>query len=323
MPTSRIEMTWAVPVKIEQLGPHLEAYTSLQPALNTLRLCNRFGAGPKAAITKLPIELIQNIERYMVQEKQEKLAPAWTREFRCWQNRCVPFDHVDDEEILDIYNNGAECDSDCSDCVCCGTASSVSRKVREWVAEYFAMADWDYWREEHDLRSEAWLDRVGRPTQVSRGRFDGFSSILMKHFGLQVWISHVQESRDLHYVDESTAYTTKAYLRLPQPTALHHHFKHHFVDCDLDPEKRPTEAGVASELSMPQALSAKQAVRFKRAFNALNIVNLSMDEAPDLPNDHESVPGDTGSGDTQHVPRNAEVKPKLTLFVRNGDDDDW
>lgn len=70
MPTTRVEVAWAVPVKIEQLGAHLEAYTSLQTTLNALRLCNRFGSGTQATITKLPIELVQQIERHMIEEKQ-------------------------------------------------------------------------------------------------------------------------------------------------------------------------------------------------------------------------------------------------------------
>ena len=63
----------AVPVPVHLLGAHLQAYAELQPAVNTLRLCNRHGHGDHAAISRLPVELITAIESYIIEDKRQEL----------------------------------------------------------------------------------------------------------------------------------------------------------------------------------------------------------------------------------------------------------
>ncbi|KAF2213916.1 hypothetical protein CERZMDRAFT_95943 [Cercospora zeae-maydis SCOH1-5] len=328
MPTSRVEVAWAVPVKIKQFGPHLEAYTSLQPVLNTLQLCNRFGRGPEAAITKLPTELVQHIQKYMLKEKQEELIPAWTRDFRCWQSLCAPIDHLSDSDILELYNElrdefeVAECP--CGGCFSPEKVTTVSESVRDLVADVVEEPEELCWGGEHRSRIEAWHERVGSPTEVSRGRFDEFSNVLTKHFGLEAWISHVQESRQVAWVDENVTHTTKSYLVLPQAASFQHDFELHTIETGHWEDRRvPTEAGFATELSLPPPLSPKDTERFIRALKALNIAACSTQKASDSLQVNDRVSGAIESDDAEDAPLAAEVKPKLTLFIRNDNKEEW
>ncbi|KAM0701675.1 hypothetical protein Q7P35_010584 [Cladosporium inversicolor] len=65
-------LTWALPVRVEQLGAHLEAYIATLPTITTLRLCNRFGASDDCHINRLPVELVKLIEEYIVEPEREK-----------------------------------------------------------------------------------------------------------------------------------------------------------------------------------------------------------------------------------------------------------
>ena len=78
------QFCWALPVKVEELGAHLEAYIELQPIFTTLRLCNRFGRGPNAAIAELPAELITYLEDILMREEREDCEKEWTKLFNCW-----------------------------------------------------------------------------------------------------------------------------------------------------------------------------------------------------------------------------------------------
>ncbi|CAK1364603.1 Versiconal hemiacetal acetate reductase [Cercospora beticola] len=333
MPTSRVEVAWAVPVNIEQLGPHLDAYTSLQPAFRMLHLCNRFGTGSEAFVTKLPMELVQHIEEYIFKDKQEELIPDWSRDFRCWQNLCEPVDHLTEAAILELYNDLHEdFEEDFEECPCGGGCHSreevtkVTKDVRDFVAGLIEEDDWCPWGSEHRRRIQSWHKRVGSPTEASRGHFDALSTVLKKQFGLEAWVSHVQESRVLPWVvhmEENVAYTTKAYLRLPQAASVQHNFELHMVDGPWDNRRVPTEAGFATELSFPPPLSNKDAGRFIRALKALDIAVPPTQKVSDPTQDTEIVPRDTDAGDTNDAGMNSEVKPKLTLLIRNDDDEEW
>lgn len=82
---------------------HLEAYARLQSAFHTLQLCNRFGKGPKAAVSKLPVELINTIQGYLFDKTCKGLRKKWTGFFRCWECRCKPSDHLTLKECITKY----------------------------------------------------------------------------------------------------------------------------------------------------------------------------------------------------------------------------
>lgn len=77
-----------VPVPVARLGVHLQAYVDLLPVINTLRLCNRYGKGMQVAVTKLPVEIVTVIERYLIDDTRAQLRDVWEAAFRCWEHRC-------------------------------------------------------------------------------------------------------------------------------------------------------------------------------------------------------------------------------------------
>lgn len=68
-----------MPVRVEQLGAHLEAYIATLPIITTLRLCNRFGTGNNCHINRLPIELVKLIEEYIVRPERNKALLTWSQ----------------------------------------------------------------------------------------------------------------------------------------------------------------------------------------------------------------------------------------------------
>lgn len=98
MPTLKLAVAWAVPVKPDTLGGHLQAYIETLPCIETLRLCHSFGRGVKAAVTKLPVELRTEIESYIIDEARRRILPEWSRKFRCYQDICTAADHEQFDE---------------------------------------------------------------------------------------------------------------------------------------------------------------------------------------------------------------------------------
>ena len=92
-----------MPVPVNVLGAHLQAYADLQPTINTLRLYNRFGKGNHAAVSKPPIELVNAIEDHIVEDTRRELREEWEASFMCWEGRCAPADHYTPEECFHSY----------------------------------------------------------------------------------------------------------------------------------------------------------------------------------------------------------------------------
>lgn len=106
MPTVEVAIAWAVPVKPDLLGSHLQAFCVTLPVIRTLRLCRRFGLGPKAFIAKLPVELLDEIEEHVVQDRRRKTLPEWSQKFECYQGICKASDHEDDGRYRDKLGRG-------------------------------------------------------------------------------------------------------------------------------------------------------------------------------------------------------------------------
>lgn len=213
MPSTTIQFAWALQVKVPRLGAHLEAYHELLPTIYTVRLCNRYGTGPKAHITKLPVEMIYHIESFLIQAKRAKLLPGWVADFGCWRDKCHPIDHMSDAAILEIYNQSTEGMSEDFDIeegflVRC-EASEVTPSIREYVTDEVAQ-----WSDEGEWGNCAgrtrWRERVGHPPATGRGSFDKFAVILRKDFGLDVWISHTQEGEPPVWSDKNVSPSTIA-----------------------------------------------------------------------------------------------------------------
>ena len=100
----------AFPVRITQLGAHLEVHKSMKPQRDTLRLCHRFGIGNNVHVTKLPIELLDKIEAAMLEDDQLIASASWESSIACFEESCRPTDHLFPSEIQELKirlrNNG-------------------------------------------------------------------------------------------------------------------------------------------------------------------------------------------------------------------------
>ena len=151
-------VVWGLPVNPAQLGAHLEAYVEMKPAMDTLRLCNRFGRGQEAYITKLPQELISMIELELVRELRIHYHSHWGDELCCLEQDCELYDHFSLEEIEEIENQ---------------VASEVGEGVVDWDDEdemdrYIdlqeervqeIMTDDDKVEKKHFMKTRHWMGR--------------------------------------------------------------------------------------------------------------------------------------------------------------------
>ena len=70
-------LAWGVPVQADMLGE--EAYEQVQPTLQALRLCLRFGKGSEVYVTKLPKEIEELIEETLLEDQVANLrVDGWT-----------------------------------------------------------------------------------------------------------------------------------------------------------------------------------------------------------------------------------------------------
>lgn len=84
----------------------------MAPTLDALRLCHRFGRGPNVHITKLPLELEQEIERLIIQQKKRPhYFDSWANKFMHYEGRCAPLDHGDDcwSPLYDSFEDFDSC----------------------------------------------------------------------------------------------------------------------------------------------------------------------------------------------------------------------
>jgi hypothetical protein len=101
---TRAGLSWAIPVDILKLGPHLEAYIQIKHVLHQVRLCHRFGTGPSAHLRKLPREVFDVVVDHFRNLTRAHLAPynLWAKKLKCFQKTCKPMDHVDEDVISEL-----------------------------------------------------------------------------------------------------------------------------------------------------------------------------------------------------------------------------
>ena len=88
------------------------------PTIQTLRLCNQFGQGEDARITKLPKELIAFIEEELLaihRQEEESRNVGWAQTYRCFEGSCRPSQHsiemdpsIIDEAFEELYEEHPE-----------------------------------------------------------------------------------------------------------------------------------------------------------------------------------------------------------------------
>ncbi|KAI7176989.1 hypothetical protein KC316_g17833 [Hortaea werneckii] len=306
MPSIDATIAWAVPVQVEVLGAHLEAYVNLQPTINTLRMCHRFGKGDDVAITRLPVELLSEVEDILMAEERRKTRGEWEADFRCFQLHCDIRDHFDPDELQTQrreLNDEARLD-------CVGESNSdtkrdqwVKKALREFMNENYCEIHWE--------RQERWCERVGAPTVVTGNFFSKQADLFVQHFGLSIWISHVcVDGPGEHYSSdglEPGAETTVAYLKLPSQQQRFSR-RWQFIDEDVDGDQREdSETACCIRLKEAKALTESEIRRFKRAMDILSL-QLSV---------HESQLAAWNNGRNEDEEVLMDCKPQLTVLLRS------
>ncbi|KAI9716658.1 MAG: hypothetical protein M1812_005196 [Candelaria pacifica] len=202
-----IGLAWAIPVKADVLGAHLEAYEEYVSVIRTLRLCHKLGNrgedAPNAFITTLPPELVAMIEGLIVQESRQRCLESWSRDMKCYANTCTTIDHYTDHEIRDRYFGFEDLSYKYSrNRVTVPLGPGLLCELEE---------DHDFIDAEHDFRRDEWVLRNSTTSRSPAFTYQpcaGLSKILKEDFGLE----RILPEPDLRTPSESCAVT--CYLAL-------------------------------------------------------------------------------------------------------------
>ena len=303
MGSIRNSLVWSVPVAPDVLAAHLNAYGQLhRNEIKALRLCQRFGQGDKAAVNRLPVEILVRIEDYLFENMSQSLLKDCAREFKCWEGRCKPHDHLrpcdmrkgmledygmyvckhcsqevyDIHDVCDVHPNRRH-----------GLSDGDMDALDERMMQGFRAWDDEQWIEEHEEGADSWESTASGWSASETGIFCRNNDILRHDFGLEVWHTHTQETlplgdRNRYYRMTDISHSTLTYLVLPHGDAntILHEVPH---GDDLSASDRPWathEDGDATEVILPNPISDKNIAAFKKAFQMLNLV------APHEPEKH-------------------------------------
>ncbi|KAK5136084.1 hypothetical protein LTR08_004134 [Meristemomyces frigidus] len=297
-------LAWALPVDVVEFGAHLEAYVNLQPTLSMLRLCNRLGQGPDAAITRLPIELVDQIEASLLHDECQKTRPVWHTTYECYSLECEPIDHLDSYERQWLYhvifpgqladlvgNKGKPPLAQMSRAAIqiymtafphrfahVSPFAELTAAEDERLAEELRHNGWveampDWW-DRHDQWKEAWYELTGHPTAHGGSFFAKQKDFLSSTFGLQLWVSYDRKRN----ADQGVQRTMLAYLILPQSKLGLAEWTARRIDEDQENDQytgvgwpEPTEVGFAAPLVLPATPSEQSLSRWPHALKTLGL----------------------------------------------------
>lgn len=226
---------WALPVRVEQLGAHLEAYIATLPTIATLRLCNRFGTGNDCHIKRLPVELVKLIEEYVVEPEREKAFSTWSQQHKCYEEQCTVYDHYSEtrEELHQRYHEliePCECGEDgecgldhheaCGHRLCAGTVppGPLFGGRLAWWKVLRKLQEFDDLPSSENLcvtRTQEWRRKIGMLKEDVGGFFEKQQRLLETHFGIIVWLGHTSIPDDDFETYGTYLPVTTAHLALP------------------------------------------------------------------------------------------------------------
>ncbi|KAK6006155.1 hypothetical protein QM012_006565 [Aureobasidium pullulans] len=188
-------IVWGISVDPVDFLSNLDAFRKALPAIHSLRLCNQFGQGEKAAITKLPRELIEVIEEELLalhHQQEKSLLFGWSQKYRCFEGSCRASDHMDADHLgmhEDVVENaeirlhqahpewstaeGFEFPENYQNLL----DEEVASRLDELADEY----TWEYCFE----TKMKWVPEVRKHMCA-----DGNNDVLRRHFGLEGFIMH-------------------------------------------------------------------------------------------------------------------------------------
>ncbi|KAK5739633.1 hypothetical protein LTR17_005117 [Elasticomyces elasticus] len=340
MPSLDMLLTWVVRVDTGLLGARLQAYINLLPTTHTLRLCNRFGTGDDVHIKRLPVEIVTEIESYLIEAERDNTDFEWFPYHLCFAGLCEPIDHCYSEEELGRlhthYTRGSRKSKDES--AVSGTpvarlTTAQRAKLNQCMTDDYCMEEEimpgiHEWRNHHEFAKNEWTDLVGEPGGSDRGFFTKNMELIRTHFGLNAWLSHTPSpvENDFHAGDASL--DTVAYLTLPTTAATTKYEPRRLagLECTV---RLPTENVYELAISPPERPSEKSLARFARALKILGLEAWPLNWRHDLVDGKVQEDKKNVDSDGSSVSSKAEGPPKgwkentgpaLRLLVSNRDD---
>jgi hypothetical protein len=186
-----VGLAWAVPVKPDTLAWHLEAYEDSFPKLHTLRLCHRYGKGPKAHITKLPLEILRFVEDFVLDKDRRAYeyrfhGNDWEDAFYHFESRCQPIDHADGDPYEIFREADLVLDAVCEDCLSDDTLDDECPKCKDLRTQGMnemmcdGYIDWRYDR--CDNMRVRWREMID---QTANGKFVKYDKVRYSLVGTQ------------------------------------------------------------------------------------------------------------------------------------------
>ncbi|KAK5136845.1 hypothetical protein LTR08_001767 [Meristemomyces frigidus] len=299
-------IAWAVPVRPDVLGAHLEAYEKALPIINALRLCHRFGQGPDAHITRIPVELEQAIEEFVLDARRtcwhSWSEPDWKSEFSCFESTCEPNGHCDQMsgildgayDTLEACESCAEhgvwqavCDKRCTKestntCDVCKSDPESKQCERACLARYDeivneSVQESDLCFEAHEENKSRWERRI---QQGVKDPFEKYDKILRVHFGLEVFFANTRpddnndecwpKHKNHRWHSDGERQTTLCYLTLPKKSGPKGEYT--ADDRYMDGGYCSVPCAQAIQMKLPTVTSTtKMRVRFQRAMRILDL----------------------------------------------------
>lgn len=149
-------IAWAVPVRPDVLGEHLQAYERSLGAITAFRLCSRYGTGEDVHVTKLPAELASYIED-LIFDHHRANASSWQESFCHFEGRCDLMDHV---EFGDEYVKAWEkrFDELCDECKANDAEEEECESCRDKICDGMTdvVLDSGDWRQDCEERQSGW-----------------------------------------------------------------------------------------------------------------------------------------------------------------------
>jgi hypothetical protein len=210
-------------VRIDKLGAHLEAYANTLPVVTALRLCNRLGKGASCYIKKLPTELVETIEQFVLDSERERCLAFWSKELKCWKEECAMYDEHLTQQEQEIFCAQFGCTrEDCNDeahmfggeggephghaCLgrgSCGLVHSLSYE------EAVISVHKKLYEQTHE--AECSDNRAKFQHKIDDGVLYSYRHLLKTHFGVDFWTTTTRNPALLARVNKIAL----AYLTLP------------------------------------------------------------------------------------------------------------
>lgn len=297
-----------VPVQFEKLVAGVEAYSETLPVINAVRECLI-----DEGIGKLPVELVEIIERFVVEPERERRLVVWSKLKRCWDDKCI----LKEDHPIPAEQDWCPC-YDCSSEECRSKSHPANLNGHVCLAQRgICYLNWfgrdpvcrrdRIWRDIHEQNIDKFEDELG-----SHGRLYEQESLLKRKLNIGFWVT-----KTCFNVDERAAL---AYLTLPDSVWRSEAWEDNYSE---------------SGFGIPVHLSAAPSPEFlKKTFDkALKKLGLEISvhrsqehaEALSVTKDEKKVSEGVKevskvmeeSGGSGKVPKKAETWPQLTLLMHS------